>query len=297
MSTLNEFLDIFVNEVLSERELKPKTLRFYHQKLKYIRKHLGEIDIDDISIREISDFLRLFPACSSNQYRGFLVDIFRYAIAMGYAIINPAANTIPKRRKKERQRLCWPGFCAIYEYTKSYPELFFLQNAMLVALHTLQREQDICNLPLNYNCEYVEIIQSKTGKRIRMRLNPEAKKVFKRCYDNIVSPFLIHRLPLRISSQTRSLVNRKHITQVTPGYLSKAFKEARDACGFYDHLPPKKKPTFHEIRSLGSYLYEKQGIYPQHTLGHENRAMTEHYLNGHERWVVVEVGLRLDLAI
>ena len=34
---------------------------------------------------------------------------------------------------------------------------------------------------------------------------------------------------------------------------------ARDAAHAYDHIPTTERPTFHEIRALGAWLYERFG--------------------------------------
>ena len=60
---------------------------------------------------------------------------------------------------------------------------------------------------------------------------------------------------------------------VTAGDLTKEFAKARDASGAYKDLPAKAKPTFHELRAYGSWLYEQQGFekaYVQALMGHAN---------------------------
>ena len=59
-----------------------------------------------------------------------------------------------------------------------------------------------------------------------------------------------------------------------------------------------ERPTFHEIRALGSWLYEQAGYerdYVQALMAHGDEKMTAHYQSGHEqKWV--DVRADLDLA-
>ncbi|MCU1782866.1 hypothetical protein NTD80_08855 [Pseudomonas sp. 13B_2.1_Bac1] len=67
---------------------------------------------------------------------------------------------------------------------------------------------------------------------------------------------MIHYKP---KARRREQIDAKdHWTSVTPDYLTKAFSKARDAAHAYDHVPAGERPTFHEIRALGAWLYEQQ---------------------------------------
>jgi len=67
-------------------------------------------------------------------------------------------------------------------------------------------------------------------------------------------------------------------------------------------MKPRERPTFHEIRALGAWLYEKQGFdrsgYVQQLMAHADEKMTEHYQSGHEqKWVRVRAELDLKKAL
>ncbi|WP_365693010.1 tyrosine-type recombinase/integrase [Pseudomonas sp.] len=50
-------------------------------------------------------------------------------------------------------------------------------------------------------------------------------------------------------------------------------------------MPAGERPTFHEIRVLGAWLYEQQKFpqeYIQALMGHSDEKMTKHYQEGHE---------------
>jgi integrase len=49
-------------------------------------------------------------------------------------------------------------------------------------------------------------------------------------------------------------------------------------------VPAGERPTFHEIRTLGAWLYEQQGFklgYIQGLMGHADAKITEHCQTGH----------------
>jgi integrase len=75
-----------------------------------------------------------------------------------------------------------------------------------------------------------------------------------------------------------------HWNAVTADCLSRSFAQARDDSKAYDDMPAGERPTFHEIRALGAWLYEQQGFeqeYIQGLMGHAEVKMTGHYQPGH----------------
>lgn len=292
----NEFLDIF-NKILSERQLSKVTANFYRLRLSHILKKLGDQPIRLISVSNISEFLWRYPPCISNQYRGILADIFKHAIGMGYAKNNPALSTIPRPRLKKRQRMSLDGFYAIRSCAPGW-----LQNSMDLAIHTLQRRNDICSMRFkDIEDGYLKVVQEKTKKHgaaayLKIYIEPSLHSVITNCRgDNVLAPFLVHRLPEKNLKQNLRLNNREHVAQVLPDYLTKAFNKARKKSEFYDYLSMRERPTFHEIRALGAKLYKDSGVDPQPLLGHTNKKMTDEYLAGHENiWTNVKAGLILQ---
>ena len=87
---------------------------------------------------------------------------------------------------------------------------------------------------------------------------------------------------------------------MTPDYLTKAFSQERDDSKAYDHIPVNERPTFHEIRALGAWLYEQQGFaqdYIQGLMGHADVKMTEHYQAGHGPEAVIYRKVKADLKL
>lgn len=99
----------------------------------------------------------------------------------------------------------------------------------------------------------------------------------------VVCPYLINCTPKKRSR--KQLDAKLHWNAVTPNYLTKEFAKARDDSGAYGDMPTMARPTFHELRAYGSWLYEQQGFpqdYIQALMGHATEEMTEHYQAGHE---------------
>ena len=104
-----------------------------------------------------------------------------------------------------------------------------------------------------------------------------------------------------LAAKREQIEAKAHWSAVTDDYLTKEFRKARDLAKAYDHIEnPKARPTMHELRALGSWLYEQQGFpteYVQALLGHATPEMTAYYQDGHEQKEViyqhVQAGLKL----
>ena len=292
--TLKQFIETrFIPYILPERQLAESTLKEYHYMLVRILKNLGEKPIDNITIKDISDFLLQFTPTPSNHYRSLLSLIFKYTVAEGHRQNNPAANTMKRNIEKKRKRLSLEMYKAIYVSAEDW-----LKNAMDIALLTLQRRQDVVNIKktdIDGDYDFLHIIQHKTKKHgqsayIKIAVGTSLKMALKRCEDGINSPYLIHRLPDRSSPSER----KSHHTQVLPKYLSDRFAAARDKTGLFKTTPELERPTFHEIRSLGIKLYENNGYDAQKLAGHTERKMTELYKEGHGiEWTRVDANLEI----
>ena len=133
-------------------------------------------------------------------------------------------------------------------------------------------------------------------------MGTELKAVVQECVTSPVpSPYLIHYRPKRLRQSPCS--SKPHWTYVTPDYLSKQFSMARKRADAYPDFEPNEQPTFHEIRALGSWIYEHRAgfnhNYVQTLMGHSTGKMTTEYQEGHEvKYQEVEAGLSLcDLTI
>lgn len=122
----------------------------------------------------------------------------------------------------------------------------------------------------------VFITQRKTSHKLAIPLNLELKAlgllleaVIDLCRRDNPSDYMIY-----------SAVRRggRKPGPVTPVALTQAFAEARELSGIKFGENP---PTFHEIRSLASRLFEAENgeDFAQKLLGHKNLSMTKKYLD------------------
>lgn len=108
---------------------------------------------------------------------------------------------------------------------------------------------------------------------------------------------MIHYKPR--ARRQEQIASKDHWTSVTPNYLTKEFSKARDLAKAYESIPAGERPTFHEIRALGAWLYEQQKSpqdYIQALTGHSDVKMTKHYQEGHTDKVIEYVDVGADLA-
>lgn len=116
-------------------------------------------------------------------------------------------------------------------------------------------------------------------------MHPELRETILLCVENSLSlrcPYLIAARPDRITEHNRN--TKLHAFAVTEDHLTKQFQKYRDMSGVYDHLEPRQRPSFHDLRALGIYnITQKYGkAYAQALAGHATVKMTEHYISGHE---------------
>lgn len=302
--SISDFVAHFEEQILPGRRsrkghrLAEKTLREYAIMLKTIDKEFGHRSWTAVTLEQVARFLDSLPPRSSNSHRSLMIQVWRHAIAKGK--INPPTNlpemTIPKDHVVERQPLSLELYRAIWEIADQW-----FRNAMDLALHTLQRREDLVGLRFDDikivdKARYLPVRQIKTEHssdkgRLLLPIGVDLGALIERCRDDILSPFLIHKRPER---RRREYLDRKeHWTQITPEMVTREFAALRDKCGYCDHLRAEQHPTFHEIRALGGELYRQAGWGNeaiQRLLGHTTEKMTRHYLDKHqEPWVVTDV--------
>ena len=249
-----------------EQDLSKVTTRQREWQRKVLLNRFGSMAVADITTQQIADFLAERPPRMANVFRSTLVALFNRAMADGWIEKNPAAITQPRKHKVKRERLSLDQFEAIVALAEPH-----IQTAMRLSLLTLQRREDIHALQWSHiqdGCWY--LTQQKTRNKLRIALAPPVQALLERSRVK-GAKYVIVRLE-NCKGALRG--ERPHIDGITKG-----FARARDVSGLFDDWDADKKPTFHEIRSLGARLYEKRGIDPQALLGHRSRKMTDHYLD------------------
>jgi enterobacteria phage integrase len=293
--TIADAIRVFRAEDMPGRNWAPKTADLYANILKRTEARIGDRELVGFGVRECAEFIR--DATESprarQQFRLALTWVLACAVEEGWIDANPALQTRKANYRRQRDRLTRDAYEAIWQHAEPW-----LQRAMDLSLITLQRREDIVTATFaDIHDGALWIIPGKTetstGARLKLPLDGALADLIARCRDDVVSPYLIHRLPEKARPAGMRAKTRTHHTQVLPEQLSRAFAEARDAAGIESENPP----TFHEIRSLGAALLIEQGWtrpQVQALMCHSDLAMTDHYLGGHEQpWTEIKPGLSL----
>ena len=262
--TISEYCQYFQNDVLPQRDLTPKTLVGYAQFLKQVQKFFENKDIRQITLSDISQFLRARPAVQSNRYRSMFCVLYKYAMAEGLVKENLPFKTLKRQVKVQRNRLSIETFNAIRICAPDW-----LKNAMDIALVTGQRVGDIAEMKhSDIKHGFLFIKQNKTSRALQIPVIGQLQEVINRC-KSINCDYLI------------TIKNKP----ITSGYISRCFCRARKESGVCDNI--ENPPTFHEIRSLSARLQKKSGIdkkVTQNWLGHASEQMTDLYLSRGEEF-------------
>jgi len=299
-------VDRYTLEFLPTKELKPDSLKGENGRLNRIKKDIGSTLLSDVTVKVCADYLdKNFTKSPYVKYRGTLVELFNFAKRKGdFSKDNPAVSTekkIKQANKKTRQRMSIEQYKELNEIA---PE--WMKNAMDFAMITLQGRNEVVSAKFEHidkERNTIKIIRKKTDKHewafLELDISPELGAIIKRCRNSgIVSPYIIHHKPVRRNPDN----TKEHWSQILPGYLSSELQKVRDKIDLFTCLEKPERPTFHEIRSLGSHLYKKAGYsdeeYVQPLMAHADIAMTKKYQSGHEiEWTRVRADLKLGAVL
>ncbi|WP_434703139.1 tyrosine-type recombinase/integrase [Pseudomonas sp. Z1-12] len=298
-------LDRFENEWLGTRNYAERTLKEIKFKLARYREDLGDLMMGQLDVLTVAEYLDGFENNAYTKHRGLLVQIFAFAVAKGLCERNSAELTLVKKEaEKKRQRHTVEGLNTILNYVGTP---IWLKRAIRLGLLSLQRREDIVMWPksdVDLEQNTIKVSPGKTqnyGKPVHLEIamGQALREVVGECMRSpVVCPYLIHYSP---KARKRSQLDAKlHWNAVTPDYLTKSFAQARDDSEAYKDMPAGERPTFHEIRALGAWLYEQQGFpqeYIQGLMGHADVKMTEHYQAGHGDDAVVYMKVSADLKV
>lgn len=247
---------------------------------------LAESDLAKMRMRHIETvhaaaYLEAFEKASgagqARNMRSRLSDIFRWAETQGVIEVgkNPVAATFTAGYKVKRERLSLEQFWAIHAQAPVWAK-----NAMMLALVTSQRRDDIANMKFaDYKDGYLHVAQGKSGGETRLQIDGAIRlakvgvsvgEVVSACRDLIVSRHLVHYTERSIMAKPGDMVQGPRIAV--------AFQKARDKAGIVA-TEGRTPPSFHEIRSLSERLYRDEfgADFAQAMLGHKSAQMTSKY--------------------
>ncbi len=296
---INHLITRYREELLPTKRLAKSTASTVEYRLQRFEREIGNKLLDEVDVQFLAEYLDdKFERDSYIKHRATLIDLFRFAIMKGLYPAeagNPAEITYAKSEyEKARRRMTLEQFWEIHEQAEPWMQL-----AMEIALITLQGRAEVINMRYaDYQDQILKVIRQKTSKHEHSHLMihcPQLEDIITRARQSgIASPYIIHRRPARKVEAE----GRDHWTKLTPNHFTAEFRKVRDKCESMKKIPREQRPTFHEIRALGSWLYKKQGFdnetYIQPLMAHADQKMTQHYQQGHERqWVRVEAGLKI----
>ncbi len=291
--TVNEYLNDNLKAIMQERELATTTQKGWGEREPHIRDEFGEQDPRHISVSACVSFLKDYSPAQWNKYRSMCSVIWSYMVQDDWVGNNPWDVVRSKKERVTRMRLTAETYSKIWKAAGDLPEVgAAIQNAMDLALHTLQRRADVASLTRSQVKDgSIYVVQGKTGMALRIQMGPTLEAVVKRCKsDNVACPYLVH--------QSKDARKHRIAKRLSPSSISRGFTKARDKTKLFDDLKPgQTPPSFHEIRSLGAKLYEDAGV-PQNEiqglLGHTSAKQTGVYLSRHSiRYKDVFGGLEL----
>ncbi|UYK82269.1 tyrosine-type recombinase/integrase [Xanthomonas sacchari] len=293
--TVADAIDIFRNDDIPHRKWGAATAAGYEIVIKRIKEGLGARALEGLTVKDCAEWIRSdTESARGRQTRRLVLGwILACAVQEGWIENNPALVTRKFSYERRRERLTIDVYKAIRAAAPTW-----LQVAMEISLITLLRRDDVVNLRFkDVRDEALWVIPKKTEEstlvKLKIKMTAELNAIFARARDEVVSPFVVHRLPEKARPAHMRAEERTHHTQVLPEQLTRAFAEARVAAGVESENPP----TFHEIRSLGGALLRQSGWtlqQVQQLMGHASETMTTVYLEGHDTpWSEVSPGLAL----
>ena len=291
--TLAEWLPIY--RELWEAKVQPAANTVYGANS--LLKRIAAADIAKMRMRHIetahiSTFLGEFAKASGagmgRNMRSKLGDIFRWAETQGVTEVgkNPVTATFNPEYKVKRERLSLEQFWQIHAEAGAWAK-----NAMLLALVTGQRRDDIANMKFaDFKDGFLHVAQGKSGGETRLQIDGAIKlakvglsiaDVVAGCRDLIVSRYLVHH--------TERVSTAKPGEKVRPASLTEAFTKARERAGI-ETSSDRTPPSFHEIRSLSERLYREEfgADFAQSILGHRSAQMTAKYDDLRGGWKTVK---------
>ncbi len=303
--------DSLLNRAINDERPSGDTQAVWLNDIERVKDFFQDIFACDIELEHVNAYIKKYHSESSanvqNRKVSFLKKLFSYAVDESLMMDNPAERKKMRRTdSKVRRRLSLEDYQKIHQASP-----LWLQTAMDLALQTTHARLEVSRIRYSikqpsegvcgcvwfaepkediYGTLYIhrQKVQFKEASHVAIPIGPILKEVIERSRDNVASPYVVHRLPLKRSNPTSKEV--RHPTQVAPDYLSRSFSAMRDHVGVGKSLPEEQRPTFHEIRALSAFLFDKQGIDPQGRMAHSDAKSTKIYTENHIDWVFVPHG-------
>lgn len=288
ITTLADIADRYHKDyVIPDPEMSPRTKKERGYRINRIVAELGDNPIASITTKHCADFLDQLTGDSYRQHRIVLSHIMDFAITKGEIAHNPVSPTQTRLRgqKKERERLTPEQFKTIRQ---AAPEWFKV--AMDISLLLCLGRAEVASLQFSDERDgRLYVIRKKVEKyessRVSIEITPALREVLTRAKAlPPLSPYVVAKV---LRGGRRGALK--------PEMLTREFRRICDDLGIFNNLQPEQRPSFHEIRSLGSHILEKMERRKvgdiQALMARATEGQTEEYLDGHgEKWVEAVAG-------
>lgn len=181
-ATVNEILDRFAADYVPN-ELSPRTQRDYARHIRDLRKWFGSRIADEMKPRDFAEFMNVRKGrIQRNKQLAVLSCAFGQAVGVWYLCDRNVCRDVKRHRSRPRDR----------EVTDEEFEGFMstvparMKLAMQLSVATGQRQGDILSLCWDQVDKLglkIRFKQSKTGKRLAVRITPYIRDLLTRCMD------------------------------------------------------------------------------------------------------------------
>jgi len=269
----SEVIDKFITERPAALGWSASTLKQHIYKLDQMREYGGDRVYEDTDVLFFSKMVDyLFSGTTRRPAISLCRQLDAFAMGKGMRLGLNVGDRIldPAREPRKRQRIKnYEQYLQIRECAEPW-----LQDAMDLALISLQPRQVLCSIHLGMiKGNKLRVWREKTDTHIEIEIGESLKSVIAR------------RRVEAVRLGTRKLICRAPLhgnnVDVLPSMLTWSFTQAVTASGLYQSNPP----TLHELRSLGSRMYELRGFDKgviQNLMGHKQEATTDIYLDPDE---------------
>jgi integrase len=177
--TVDEILDRFLIDYVPT--LSPRTQRDYAKHVAHLRCHFGRFYADDLKARDFREFMDVRRGkIQRNKQLAVLSCAYSEAVGRWYMAERNPCRDVKRHPSKPRDREVTD---AEYEGFKRLVPLR-MKLAMDLSVKTGQRQGDILSLKwsqVDRVMNRIRFRQTKTGKRVGVRITPEVEELLERC--------------------------------------------------------------------------------------------------------------------
>lgn len=179
---VNDILDRFEAEYIPN-ELSPRTQRDYRRHVRDLRRWFGSRIADEMKPRDFAEFMNVRKGrIQRNKQLAVLSCAFAQAVSVWFMCDRNVCRDVKRHRSRPRDREVTDQ--EFEEFMATVP--FRMRLAMQLSVATGQRQGDILSLrwsQVDLLGLKIRFKQSKTGKRLAVRITPHMRELLSKCQD------------------------------------------------------------------------------------------------------------------